>query len=98
MQELAPDSFSCATFKEDVVRHYDCGAAILLQQRFQVLNEIELFIGSRCSEVVTLDDVSFLGDLALFADDGRTALLPKRRVSHHDVEPIPRISGQGVCS
>ena len=96
VQELAPDGFPCPTFEEDVIRHHDRGAAILLQQGFDVLDEIELLVGGRRPEVVTLDDVPLLGDLALFADDGRAALLPERRIGHHDVEPIPRISGQGV--
>jgi len=96
VQELAPDSLTRPTFEEDVVRHHDRGPAILLQQGFDVLDEIELLVGSRRPEVVTLDDIPFLGDLPLFANDRRAALLSKRRIGHHDVEPVTRISGQGV--
>src|SRR6185437_14845473 len=97
MEELAPNGLPRSAFEENVVRHHDGSAAILLEQGFDVLDEVELFVGSRRPEVVTFDDVPFPGDLAYFADDGRAALLPKRRIGHHDVEPIPRISGQGVC-
>ena len=96
VQELAPHRLTRPTFEEDVVRHHDGGAAILLQQRFDVLDEVELLVGSRRPEVVTFDDVPFLGDLALFADDRRAALFPERRIGHHDVEPVTRIGGQGV--
>ena len=90
------DGFSRPTFEEDVIGHHDRRAAMLLQQRFDVLDEVELLVGGRRPEVITLDDIPLLGDLALFAHDRCAALLPKRRIGHHDVEPIPRISGQGV--
>ncbi len=61
-----------------------------------MLDEVKLLVRGRCPEVVTFDDVPLLGDLAFFADDGRAALLPERGIGHHDVEPIPRISGQRV--
>ena len=73
MQELALDGSSCLNFEQDIDRHHDRGAAVLLQQRFDVLDKVEVFVGSRRPEVVTFDDISFLRDLAFFADDRRAA-------------------------
>ena len=47
VQELAPDGLPRATFEKDVVWYHDRGAAILFQQGFDVLDEIELLVGGR---------------------------------------------------
>src|SRR5512147_1899115 len=96
VQELSPDGFTRPTFKEDVVRDHNCGSTILLQQGFDVLDEVELLVGSRRPEVVPFDDVPLLGDLALLANDRRAALLPERWIRHHYIEPITWIGGKGI--
>jgi hypothetical protein len=37
-------AFARAAFEEDVVRQYDCGAAVLLQDGEDVLEKIELLV------------------------------------------------------
>ena len=73
IQYLAADGLSRPTFEKDVVRNDHGSAAILYQQRFDVLDEIESLIGSRRPEVLTFDNISFLRDLAFLADDRRAA-------------------------
>ena len=43
-EELATDCLAGATFEEDIVGHNDRGAAVLLQDRKDVLEEVELFV------------------------------------------------------
>ena len=43
-EELAPQGLASAAFEEDVVRHDDRGAAVLLQDGEDVLEEVELFV------------------------------------------------------
>ncbi len=63
VQELAADGLAGAAFEQHVVRHHDRGAAVVLQHRLDVLDEVELLVGGRGPEVVALDDVALLGDL-----------------------------------
>lgn len=37
LEQFAPNSFACVAFEEDVVGHNDRGAAVLLQDREDVL-------------------------------------------------------------
>ena len=57
-----------------------------------MLDEVELFVRGRRPKVVAFDDVPLLGNLPLFAYDGRAALLSKGRIGHHDIEPITRVA------
>ncbi|HLQ46472.1 MAG TPA: hypothetical protein VK137_17140 [Planctomycetaceae bacterium] len=55
MQELSSHGFACATFEWHVVRQDDGGAAVHLEQRFDVLDEVELFVTGGRPEVVAYD-------------------------------------------
>ena len=57
VQELPADGLARAAFEQHVVRHHHGGAAVLLEQRLDVLHEVELLVGRGGPEVVALDDV-----------------------------------------
>ncbi len=61
-----------------------------------MLHEIELFVRGGCPEVLALDGVALLADLAVLADDGGAALLAEGRVGEHHLETVARVRGQRV--
>ena len=93
VQQLAADGLACAAFEEHVVRHHDRRPAVLLQQGFDVLEEVELLVGGRRPEVVALDDFRFPRDFAVVRHNRRAALLAERRIGHHDLVAIAGIAG-----
>ena len=68
--EVAANRLARATLEQHVVRHDDCRTAIDLQQRLDVLHEVELLVLGRGPEVRALVGVVFLFQFALFIDDG----------------------------
>lgn len=93
VQQLPADGLPCAAFEEDVIGDDDRSAAVLLQQGFYMLEEVELFVGRRRPEVVAFDNFRFPRDFAIVRDNGRAALFSKRRVGHHNLVAIAGISG-----
>ena len=60
LEQLAADRLAGAALEEHVVRHDDGRPAVLLQQRLDVLQEVELLVGGRGPEVVAVDDERLL--------------------------------------
>jgi hypothetical protein len=53
---LAPNRLAGAAFEEDVVRNYDRGAAVLLQDGENVLEKVELFVACACPKIIAMND------------------------------------------
>ena len=70
LEQLAADCFTGAAFEEHVVRQHHRRPAMLLQDREDVLEEVELFVARAGPEIVAVDDERFFGRLARFVDDG----------------------------
>jgi hypothetical protein len=96
VQELSPDSLPCPAFEQDIIRDNDGSPAILLEQRLDVLQEVQLLVRGRGPKVVSLVGLFLLRDLAFLAHDGNAALLAKGRLGQDDVEPLARNSGNSV--
>ena len=106
LEERATNRLPSAAFEEDVVGHDHGGAAVLLEDREDVLEEVELLVRGRGPEVVAVDHQRFLRGVALLVHDGDAALLAEGRIGQHDVvlavlarEGVLRSDGQvrGAC-
>jgi len=75
LEQLATNCFTHAAFKEDVVGHDDRGAAVLLQDGEDVLEEVELFVARARPKIIALHDER----LFLFvAEFGCLSIKPER--------------------
>src|SRR6266511_5160895 len=79
VQQLPSNRLPCAAFEEDIIRHNDCRPAVLLQQRFDVLEKIELLVRGRLPEIIALDDLRFSRHFAVIGHNGRAAFFTKGR-------------------
>ena len=77
VQQFPADRLPCSALEEDIVGNNDRRAAVLLQQGFNVLEEVELFVGSRGPEVVPLDDFLFPRYFAVIRQIVVLLFLPK---------------------
>lgn len=76
-EEFAADGFAGAAFEEDVVGEDDGGATSDGEFADDVLEEVELFVAGGGPEFVALVFLFLGADLAVVADDGVAAFLPK---------------------
>ena len=98
LEQLAANGFPCSAFKQHVIRHDDRGPAVLLQDRENVLEEIELLVAGRRPEVVAVDRQAFLLRLALLIDDGHAALLAERRIGHDHLVVFAAVAPERVTN
>ena len=54
-EQFAADGLAGAAFEEDVVGQHDGGATVGLEDRHDVLHEVELLVARRGDEVLSLD-------------------------------------------
>jgi hypothetical protein len=69
LQKVASHLLAGATFEQHVVRHNHRGAPIDLQQRVDVLHEIELLVAGRSPEILTDYDLIFFLSVAFLIDE-----------------------------
>jgi hypothetical protein len=60
-EQLAADRLASSALEEDVVGQHDRGTTVGVEDRHDVLDEVELFVARRGNEVLSLD-------LAVFAN------------------------------
>ena len=83
LEQLAADRLARAAFEKHVVGHDDRGAAVLLQDREDVLEEVELLVARGRPEIVAMHDERLFLFVAGFVDDGDAALLSEGRIGQH---------------
>jgi hypothetical protein len=86
--QLIMKTLSFAVINQILLTHWatvDRGAAVLLQDREDVLEEIELLVAGARPKIAAVDDERFLRGLACFVDDGDAALLAEGRIGQDDV-------------
>ena len=96
LQQVPADRLAGPAFEEDVVRDDDSAAAVDLQQRLDVLDEVELLVLRRRPEILPLVGMVFLLQLALFVDDGDGALLAEGRIGEDHAVPLAGVAGEAV--
>ena len=67
-----------------------------LQQRLDVLKEVELFVLRRRPEILPLVRSVLFFEIAFLIDDRDAALLSERRIGQHHAEPFARIGSETV--
>ena len=55
-EEFTADGFTCAAFEENIIRNNNRGAAVLLQDREDMLEEIALLVAGARPEIVAMHD------------------------------------------
>ena len=98
LKQVAPHLLARAALEQHVVRHHHRGAAVDLQQRVNVLHEVQLLVAGRGPEILAHDDLVILLGVALLVHEQQALLLPERRIGqNHRVFPAPR-RGEAVVS
>jgi very-short-patch-repair endonuclease len=95
-QQVAAHRLAGPALEQHVVRHDDGAAPVDLQQRLDVLQEVQLLVLRRRPEILPLVGRVFLLQIAFLVDDGDAALLAERRIGQHHAEPLARIAGQRI--
>src|SRR5579872_2220721 len=80
VQQLFADGLTRAALEQHVVGHYDCGPAVDLEQRFYVLEEVELLVAGGGPEVVAYVGEGFFRFFTFFIDHGDARFLAERRI------------------
>ncbi len=98
LEQLAANRLTCPAFEEHVVRHDDSGPAMLLEDREDVLEKVELLVAGRRPEVVAVDRQAFLLRLAFFIHNRHAALLAERRIGHHHFVIFAALAAERVTN
>ena len=85
LQQLAADGLPRAALEQHVVRQHHRRPPVLLQDREDVLQKVELLVARARPEIVAVDDQRFLRRLARLVHDRHAALLAERRIRQHDL-------------
>lgn len=80
IQEFAANGLPGTALEQHIVRNDDGGSAPDFEECFDVLEEVQLFVGRRGPEVVPLVGQRFLDCLSLGARHGDAAFLAKRGI------------------
>ena len=93
---MPPNGLPGPALKQHVVGHDDGTPPVHLQQRLDVLEEVQLLVLRRRPEILAFVAVLLLFQVALFIDDGDAGLFAEGRIGQDQAEPIARIAGQAV--
>ena len=80
LKKITPHLLAGTALEQNVVRDHHGGAAVDLQQRVNVLHEIELLIAGGGPEIFAEDDLVVLLRVALLVDEKQALLLAERRI------------------
>src|SRR5437764_9613032 len=59
LQQLSPDGFAGASLKQYVIGKHHSGVSVLFEDREDVLQKIELLVGSRSPKIIAIDYEAF---------------------------------------
>ena len=95
-EQPAAQRLAGAALEQHVVGQHDGGAAVDVEDRHDVLQEVELLVGRRDDEVLALD-LAVLAHLAsVGADHRQRRLAAERRVRQHHGPALAGVGDQGV--
>ena len=95
-QQAAAHRLPGTAFEQHVVRHHDGRPPGVLQQRADVLEEVELLVAGGGPEVGALHRQRLPLRLALAVDEGQGRLAAEGRVGQHQVVVILRLASKAV--
>ena len=88
LQELATGSLPSSALEEHVVRNHDGRPSMLLEQRPDMLDEVELLVTGADPEIIPYDDRCLSGCSPVLGHIGDAALAPKGRIGQHHLEVL----------
>ena len=95
LEKLPADCLPCPSLEEDIIRKHHGGAAMLLEDREDVLEEVELLVACAGPEVIAVDREGVLRLLSIGSDDRNTAFFPKGRIGKNHVV-FPMLPGKRI--
>ena len=96
-EQLLTHCFTGAALKENIIGDDDSRFSVRLQQRVDMLNEVELFVGAGRPEVLTVIYQLVLFLLALVVGEGDRRFLAEGRIRQHIVNARTGIGQQRVA-
>ena len=96
LEQVSPHRLAGPALEQHVVRHDDGTPAVDLQQRLDVLEEVQLLVLGRRPEVLPLVGLIFFLQVARLVDDGDAAFLAERRIGQHHAESLAGVARQAV--
>ncbi len=85
LEQSTADRLSRPSLEEHVIRQHHSGTAMLLEDREDVLEEVELLVARARPEIISVDRQALLGLLARLVNDRDTALLAEGRIRQHQI-------------
>ena len=95
-EKIPPDRLPCPALEEDVVGHHHRTAAVHLEERLDVLDEVKLLIFCRRPEILPLVGMLFLLEVPLLVDDRDAALLPEGGIGEDHAVALAGVVGQAI--
>ena len=96
LQQSFPECRAGTAFEQDIVGEHDSGSAVDVENRFDVLNKVDLLVGGGNPEVVPDDLQRVLLGSAIFAHHLHRGLGAERWVGQHDRPAFAGVSGESV--
>ena len=96
-EQLAAQRLAGTALEQHVVGQDDRGATVDVEDRHDVLQEVELLVGRRHDEVLALDVAVFAHGPSVGADHGERRLAAERRVREHHGPALAGVGDQGVA-
>ena len=96
VQQFLADGLTRSSFKQDVIRHDNRRRAVDFQNRFDVLKEVELFVGGGRPEILPFVDERVFPRTPFFIHNCDAAFLAKGWIRQHYVVALARIRDEAV--
>ena len=77
LQQFLTHGFACAAFKQHIIGHDHGSAPVVFEHGVNMLQEVDLFVGSGCPKVLTVIDKIFSFGFALGIGNGHAAFFAR---------------------
>ena len=97
LEQFLTDDLTGTTFEQHIIRHHDGGSAGGFQNGVDVLDEIQLLVGTGGPEILAVVDQLFILFFAFLVGDGDRRLFAEGRVGQNVVHTVAGIRQQGIA-
>ena len=95
-EQLFSDKLSGTAFKKHVVGKHHCSLTVNLQDGVDVLQKVELLVGSDGLEILPVVDKALLLLLLIIVGEGHAALFAEGGIGEHVIVPDATIRKQRI--
>jgi hypothetical protein len=96
LEQIFANLLACSTLKEHVIRQDNCGTSVSLEQRFDMLDKVKLFIAGRCCKIGSCNGVILFTGITFRTEKGYAALPSEGGIGEHDVALFLRWGEQAI--